>query len=144
VKNEKENSLTLKNDIKLVPVLNEFQKRTYEKMGIGEELSRKIRLAVEEAVVNVMEYAYPAGTEGEVQISWMTDYCKLKVVIVDSGVPFNPTTKERTDTTLPVEERPIGGLGILLMSDIMDKVSYERIKGKNYLTLEKKVIERND
>ncbi|MBQ4174233.1 MAG: ATP-binding protein, partial [Prevotella sp.] len=64
----------------------------------------------------------------------------LKFVISDWGKPFDPTSMEEVDTTLSVEERPIGGLGIHLVRQIMDSINYERIDGKNVLTLRKKLV----
>jgi anti-sigma regulatory factor (Ser/Thr protein kinase) len=98
-------------------------------------LARQLRLAVEEAVVNVIDYAYPTGNEGDITIKMTSDGHILRFQIVDTGIPFDPTKKEKTDTTLPVEERQIGGLGILLVSELMDTINYEREDGKNILTL---------
>ena len=96
-----------------------------------------MRLAVEEAVVNVIEYAYPKGTKGEVNIRAASDGHKLEFIITDSGIPFNPTEVTAADTTLSAEERPVGGLGILLVRELMDSINYERIDGKNVLTISK-------
>ena len=60
-------------------------------------------------------------------------------MIIDSGVAFDPTAKEKADTTLSAEERQIGGLGILLVRELMDSINYERDHGKNFLTLLKKI-----
>jgi len=98
-----------------------------------------IRLAVEEAVVNVMNYAYPAGEEGEIEIRLMSDGTVLRTVIIDSGVAFDPTIEKKADTSLPPEERQIGGLGILLYRELMDSINYEREGGKNILTLNKQL-----
>lgn len=133
-----EETITLKNNVDEVARLSTFQKTMLEKMGVEKSLARQIRLAVEEAVVNVIEYAYPAGVEGNVEVSMMTDGESLKVVICDSGVPFDPTLKEDIDINLSVEERQIGGLGIHLLRKIMDSVNYEHLNGKNTLTMTKK------
>ncbi|MBR3725132.1 MAG: ATP-binding protein [Bacteroidales bacterium] len=53
--------------------------------------------------------------------------------------PFDPTIREEVDTTLPVEERPIGGLGIHLIRRLMDSINYERREGRNILTLRKRI-----
>jgi anti-sigma regulatory factor (Ser/Thr protein kinase) len=98
-----------------------------------------LNLAMEEAVVNVMDYAYPEGQQGNVEIEAMTDGEWLTFVISDSGVPFDPTTKEDADTTLSAEERPIGGLGIFLVRQLMDVIQYQRDGDKNVLTLRKKL-----
>ena len=130
-------TLTLKNDVSEVSVLSSFQKALLEKMGIETSLARKIRLAVEEAVVNVIDYAYPVGVEGNVEVCMMTDGQCLKVVISDSGVPFDPTLIEDIDISLSAEERQVGGLGIHLLREIMDSVNYEHLNGYNTLTLRK-------
>ena len=102
-------------------------------------LARKLRLAVEEAVVNVIDYAYPAGQEGDIEVRMMFDGETLKTVIIDSGVAFDPTAKEKADTSLSIEDRQIGGLGILLVRELMDSINYERAEGQNFLTLIKKL-----
>ena len=99
----------------------------------------KLNLAIEEAVVNVMNYAYPAGTKGYLDVKVQHDADWLVFVIIDSGAPFNPTEAKDIDTTLSAEERSIGGLGIHLVRQIMDSISYERKDGKNVLTLRKKL-----
>ena len=134
-------TLTLKNDVREVAELSNFQKSFYEKMNLEKSLARQLRLAVEEAVVNVIEYAYPADTEGSVDITMMFDGHWLKVVIDDSGVAFDPTIEKKADTTLSVEERRVGGLGIHLVRELMDSINYERIDGHNILTMKKKVKE---
>jgi sigma-B regulation protein RsbU (phosphoserine phosphatase) len=55
-------------------------------------------------------------------------------------VAFDPTEKEKADTTLSAEDRPIGGMGILLVRELMDSINYERTDGKNVLTLKKKIV----
>ena len=61
------------------------------------------------------------------------------MTITDSGVPFDPTAKEKADTTLAAEERQIGGLGILLVRELMDSINYEYTGGRNILTLVKTI-----
>ena len=107
-------------------------------------MARKLQLAVEEAVVNVIDYAYPNDIEGSIEVRMMSDGQSLKIVIIDSGVFFDPTAKEKTDTTLSAEERQIGGLGLLLVRELMDSINYEREEGKNILTLIKKYNNENN
>ena len=132
-------TLTLKNDLSEVVTLSNFVKDVFGRLNLEPKLSKEIRLAVEEAVVNVIDYAYPAGTEGEVTVNVSSDGCQLKFVIIDAGIAFDPTGQGLADTTLTVEERPIGGLGIYLIRQLMDSINYERIDGKNILTIRKKV-----
>ena len=132
-------TLVLKNDIHEVTRFSSFIKSAIAKLGIETSLARQLRLAVEEAVVNVIDYAYPIGTDGDITVKMMSDGHILRFQIMDAGVPFDPTKKDKTDTTLSVEDRQIGGLGILLVRELMDSINYEREDGKNILTLIKKV-----
>ena len=128
-------SIILSNDIKNVPQLNGFVDEVCQTIGFDSMTTKKVRLAVEEAVVNVMGYAYPTGTTGSVGIAVIANNGCLKFTITDSGKPFDPTSRPEVDVNLPWYERPIGGLGIHLVRQMMDSVSYNRIDGKNILTL---------
>ena len=128
-------TLVMKNNLHEVARFSAFIKETTEKLGIEKSLARQLRLAVEEAVVNVINYAYPAGKEGDITIKIMSNGNTLRFQIIDAGVLFDPTMKEKADTTLSAEDRQIGGLGILLVRELMDSINYERIEGTNVLTL---------
>ena len=134
-----EESIVLQNDVRQVKTLNAFVVKVMERLGIEAKEAKQIRLAVEEAVVNVIDYAYPAGQTGDIDVQAMSDGEWLKFVITDRGVAFDPTEKEKADTTLSAEDRPIGGMGILLVRELMDSINYERTDGKNVLTLKKKI-----
>ena len=131
--------ITLPNDVQATTELGMFVEEVCENVGFDMGTTSKLNLAIEEAVVNVMNYAYPAGTKGDVDIDAEADDEQLKFVISDSGTPFDPTQKGEVDTTLSAEERGIGGLGIHLIRQIMDSINYERVDGKNVLTLHKKL-----
>jgi sigma-B regulation protein RsbU (phosphoserine phosphatase) len=64
----------------------------------------------------------------------------IVLVLTDTGKEFDPTAAPEADVTLSADEREIGGLGIFLIRQIMNEVKYERIEGKNVLTLEKKIM----
>lgn len=131
--------LTLPNNIETIPQLTEFIDGFCEEQGIDMDTTFSLNLAVEEAVVNVMDYAYPEETVGYVDIQIDSDHGNITFVISDSGIPFDPTQKEEVDTTLSAEERKVGGLGIHLVRKIMDSVDYKYIDNKNILTLKKKL-----
>ena len=124
-------SLVMRNDIQQIPTLAEW----IEMLGLPQELNMPINLALEEAVSNVMLYAYP-GKSGQVLVECDKSN-KLVFTITDSGVPFDPTQQIDPDVTQSAEERPIGGLGIFLVRQIMDDIRYERKEDKNILTLVK-------
>ena len=135
--------LVLPNDIETIPQLNEFIDSVAEEVGLEMSLTMSLNLALEEAVVNVMEYAYPEGQKGNVEIEVTADQQWMTFVITDTGIAFDPTMKEDADTTLSAEERPIGGLGIFLVRQLMDVIDYKRQDNKNVLTLRKKLGEEN-
>ena len=130
-------NIVLPNDVETITKLHPFIEEIGEKLELSSSLTMKLNLAVEEAVVNVMNYAYPEGTYGEVAIDAMADDKQLQIILTDCGVAFDPTESKEADTTLSADERPIGGLGIHLVRQIMDSVSYERTNDKNVLTLVK-------
>ena len=132
-------SLSLQNDVQQVPQLSQFVDEVCEDIGFDMQTTMKLNLAIEEAVVNVMNYAYPRGTVGDIHIDAQANDLRLKFVITDSGSPFDPTAMPEVDTSLSAEDRPIGGLGIHLVRQIMDSINYERIGGRNVLTLRKKL-----
>ena len=133
-------SITLDNNIEDVPQLAAFVDEVCETVGFDMSVAMSLNLAMEEAVVNVMDYAYPAGTKGKVCIEAEADDQQLSFIVSDWGKPFDPTAKAEVDTTLSAEDRPIGGLGIHLVRQIMDSINYERMDGKNVLTLRKKLV----
>jgi len=132
-------NLMLQNDIAQVTRLAEWVEGVCEAVGLDTAATMQLNLAIEEAVVNVMKYAYQPGIVGDIHIEAQADDVNLKFVITDSGTPFDPTTRAEVDTTLSAEERPIGGLGIHLVRQIMDSINYERVDGQNVLTLIKKL-----
>jgi sigma-B regulation protein RsbU (phosphoserine phosphatase) len=132
-------SIVLPNNTQEVPRLNAFVEEACKTVGFDERVTMQIKLAVEEAVVNVMKYAYPQGKTGNVTIETAHNDQRLKFTIIDSGKPFDPTIQSEVDTTLPAKKRSLGGLGIHIMRQNMDSINYERIDNLNVLTLRKKV-----
>ena len=132
-------TLTLPNNVETVPQLSSFIEDMAEKHGVDPSVIMNINLAIEEVVVNVMNYAYPKDIVGEVNITATYENRMLIFTIRDSGVPFDPTSATSPDIDLSVDERPIGGLGIFLVRQIMDEISYSYENNQNVLTLKKKI-----
>ena len=137
-------NLMLQNDVSQVPQLAQFVDEICEAVGLDAATTMKMNLAIEEAVVNVMRYAYLQDTIGDINIEAQANDVRLKFVITDTGMPFDPTAMKEVDTSLSLEERSIGGLGIHLVRQIMDSINYERVNGTNVLTLRKKLNTTTD
>lgn len=109
-------------------------------MPDDEMLRFKLRLSIEEAVVNVVQYAYEGGIGWlEAGTSLDEDKLILSIELRDAGTPFNPLEKEDPDVTLDADQRQIGGLGIFLCKKMMDSISYRYENGNNVLTMTKKI-----
>ena len=107
-------------------------------MPADEELRFKLRLSIEEAVENVVRYAYDGGIGWlEVGTSLDHDNLVLTVELRDAGVPFNPLEQPDPDTTAKAEDRNVGGLGIYLCKQLMDRISYRYEDGNNVITMNK-------
>ena len=136
---QKERHLILHNDIQQIPQLAEFVETIADEAGLDQGCAMNLNLALEEAVTNVIMYAYPPKTDGLVDIEAIIRSNQLEFIISDSGTPFDPTAAPEADTTLGVEERQIGGLGIFLVRKIMDSVEYKREGDKNILFMTKTI-----
>ena len=131
--------LTLHNDIRQISLLPGFIETVTQGKPLEPGVSAQLNLALEEAVTNIIDYAYPEGTDGTVDIDARWDGNSLSFIISDFGRAFDPTARDDVDITVGVNERPIGGLGIHLIRQIMDTVGYERRDGKNILTITKEL-----
>jgi len=107
-----------------------------EEHGIPDRVAWKIDMAFDELLNNIISYAYGDNDKHviDVKIELYTD--KLLVTIADDGIPFNPFSIAAPDTSLSLEEREIGGLGIHLVRNLVDATAYLRSLGKNIVTLE--------
>ena len=132
--------LLLKNDISQVPLLADFIDQVCSEYGIDPDTSFQLNLVLEEAVVNVMQYAYPEGGEHTFTLDADKEADTVTFVLKDDGKPFNPLEQAPdVDINLDAEKRKIGGLGIFLVQQMMDEVDYKRTsKGENVLVMKKR------
>jgi sigma-B regulation protein RsbU (phosphoserine phosphatase) len=129
--------LKLRNDINEIPRLHAFIQTLSDDIDLDHAQAMSLNLALEEAVSNVMLYAYPEGTEGLVEVEAVILDDRLEFKVSDSGVAFDPTVARAPDLAADLKDRPIGGLGIFLVKRIMDQVTYTRENGKNILSMTK-------
>ncbi len=113
-----------------------------EEAGCGENDRRLIQISVEELFTNIASYAYEGG-QGMVYIECRIQrsgegFKEVMICFQDQGIPYNPLEREDPDLTLPIEQRPVGGLGIYMVKQFMDQVDYEYKKGCNRTVITKR------
>ena len=132
-------SLTVSNDLQELERLEPFLEDFFNKNSLDPTLLPSVDLALEEAMVNVMMYAYPEGTKGEMTLTAKVENDMIQFEMRDQGVPFNPLQQKEADLDVPLRERQIGGLGIHLIKEIMDEMEYAHEGYCNILKMRKKV-----
>ena len=92
-------------------------------------------------VSNVIFYAYPEGTIADIELLAEYDGKVLTLVLSDQGKHFDPTAKEDPDPDVHPADRELGGMGIYIVKNIMNEVTYQRLEGRNLLTMKKEITE---
>lgn len=134
-----EKYIILANEISEISKLNAFVDDIGNEFSLTPDVIFNLNLVLEEAVVNIINYAYPKEEHESIYLSAKMHEGSIVMVLTDTGKEFDPTMVPDVDVTMSADERQIGGLGIFLIRQIMNEVKYERIDGKNILTLEKKL-----
>jgi len=139
LKRQKIKYFVVENKMDELSSLAEKIERLADEWSISQELSMKINLVIEEALSNIILYAFNDKLKHEIRISVSKEDNNLEITFKDDGIPFNPLLQKKPDINLPAEERPVGGLGIFLMSQVMDEMHYSRDKNQNILILKKSI-----
>jgi len=137
--NNKIKHFVIENQIEELSSLAEKIDDLAEEWEFSPGLAMNLNLVIEEAVSNIIFYAFKDKQKHDIEITVSLENKRLNIKITDDGIPFNPLTQEQPDINLPTEERPVGGLGIFLISQIMDEMKYDRNKNENILTLTKSI-----
>lgn len=96
-------------------------------------------LALEEHLTNILSYAYDQPGDHVIRVRFVLEDDYLRVEVEDDGKPFNPLERSEVDTTVPLDSKPVGGLGIHLIREFMDEVGYRREAGRNILCMRKRL-----
>ena len=107
--------------------------------AVPEEITRNLTIALDELITNTVTYGYPDDRDRDIELNLEITDSRLLAEVIDDGTPFNPLEHPVPDTSLPAEDRPIGGLGIHLVRNLMDEVAYERRDDRNHVRLIKHV-----
>lgn len=122
-----------------LPALIDFVESACDEAGINPDLRFDLTLAVEEAASNVIEHGYK-GKGGELAVRVILENGVVTFQLRDHAKPFKPGRVGRPDETIPLEERPLGGLGLHLMHELMDEVTYQALPDGNLLTMTKRSV----
>ena len=133
--------ISLDNEIEQLKTATTWIEQSLELLNIPQTLEYTINLVIEEAFSNIVFYAYEPGQKGKIDISLDVEGEYVVIELKDQGKPFDPTAMDSPDTTLPAEQRQIGGLGVFLMKKMTDQVSYNRDNLTNKLTIKKKITQ---
>ena len=129
--------VTIKNRLteieKVIQRFNAFS----DEQGLDVKIRREIKMVFDEMLNNIISYAFRQDKEHEIEIKIELTTNRLTMIISDDGVPFNPFGIKAPDIDLPLDQRKIGGLGLHLVRNVMDEVSYQRKIEKNVVTLTK-------
>ena len=129
--------LIIQNEIDEISKLPAFIDEIAEELDLIPELVFNLNLVLEEAVSNIILYAYPKQMGKEISIMADKNDNILVLTLTDTGKEFDPTQVPEVDINLSAEKRSIGGLGIFLIKNIMNEVEYQRVEGRNVFTLKK-------
>ena len=131
--------LIFKNEEQELTRVTEFMETVCDELQLNMHLAMKLQVAIEEMVTNVIFYAYPEGNRSDITLAAESDGKELTFVLSDTGKPFDPTAKVDADIHVNPMDREQGGMGILIVKNIMNEVTYQRLGETNQLTMKKQL-----
>lgn len=136
---DSEHSLQIAAELNNLAVVRRFIQEKSASLHADADTAADVVLAVDEVVTNIIVHGY-RGKNGTIEVALKRHNDRLVVSLRDHAPAFDPTKLPAPDINLPLEQRPLGGMGVYLVMELMDKVSYRAINGGNELTLEKRII----
>lgn len=132
--------LTLNATVENISVVTEFVNNQLESLNCSKKIQAQIDIAIDELFGNIANYAYnPDVGPSTVRVEVSENPLAVIITFIDNGIPFDPLKEKAPDIGLPAEERDIGGLGIFIVRQSMDDVTYEYRDGKNILKIKKNI-----
>jgi serine/threonine-protein kinase RsbW len=132
---ERSQTITLNNDLTEIARLAEFVDLFCAPLGSCDKDRLSLQLALEEAVTNIIKHGYGDVQPHTFTVELSCTDRRVIAIVVDDAPAFDPLTRPEVDTSVPLEQRTIGGLGVHLLKKLMDSARYERRDGRNILTL---------
>ena len=130
--------LTIAATVKNIEAVTDFVNEQLEALDCPVKAQMQIGIAIDELFGNIAQYAYnPDVGEATVRVEVQQNPLSVVITFIDGGVPYDPLTASEPDTTLPAEDRPLGGLGIFMVRKTMDEITYRYENGRNILSIRK-------
>jgi anti-sigma regulatory factor (Ser/Thr protein kinase) len=136
-------NVSLRNQIDEIRRIHQLVEDLAGRLRLSGDVSLALMLSLEEVLTNVIQYGYQDSDEHQIEVRIVTLGDSIHLEVEDDGRPFNPLDVPEPATDLPLEERPLGGLGVFLVRKLMDSVQYRRRQGHNLLHMEKSVAEKS-
>ena len=134
-----ERRTSVPSDATQLPVLTQFLQEFWSAASLPPAQAMSFELALEEIFMNVVMHGSPPGTVARVEVSLLLADGGVVLTVEDNGLEFDPLTLPQPDVEANLDDRPIGGLGVFLVRQMMDAVSYERIGSRNRLRASKHI-----
>jgi len=132
-------SFELRNRLSELETLCVKMESVGQALGLSRRCLFEVNLALDELFTNIISYGFQDQSEHAIRVHVSADQDRLTVVLEDDGVAFNPVARIPLDLPCALDECRVGGLGIHLVKNLMDEVTYERRGGTNVLTLKKSI-----
>ncbi|HZS48037.1 MAG TPA: ATP-binding protein [Blastocatellia bacterium] len=133
-------TIPLTNQISEIERVSDIVNQIGGQHDLSGEVLFAMNLALEEILINVIKHGYKDDNEHEIIVRLSLENGELTAEVEDDGIAFNPLDAPTPDINAPLEERPIGGLGIHLTRTMMDRTEYRREDNRNILTVSKKTV----
>ncbi len=132
--------LTVAATIDNIETVTDFVNEELEALDCPMKTQMQIDIAIDELFSNIANYAYaPEVGEATVRVEPKDDALAVIVTFIDKGMPYNPLENEDPDTTLSIDKREVGGLGVYMVKKSMDDIKYEYKDGQNILSIVKRL-----
>jgi anti-sigma regulatory factor (Ser/Thr protein kinase) len=131
--------VTLHNQASEIAQAHEALDQLSAQYGLPLRCVTSLHLAIEEHLSNIISYGYNPGQSGTIHVRLRLEPTTLAIEVEDDARPFDPLTAAEPDTALPLDSKPLGGLGLLMIRRSVDEAAYRRANNRNLLTLRKRL-----
>jgi anti-sigma regulatory factor (Ser/Thr protein kinase) len=130
----------LRNDLSEMRQIEQWIQTFAQAARLSPAARNAFDLALVEWITNVISYAYADAVGHWITIRFLASPDQARVEVEDDGRPFNPLSLPTVDTSVPLDQRPIGGLGVHMVRNLMDSVEYRRAEDRNILTMTRRIV----